>query len=318
MSGFMTSNTDHVIVANLYSSDLKDVFAEHLMGTQYVDWLSEFPHGDTFNIPSIGDLQVLDYAEGEKIRYSKMDTGNFTFSLTDYVSSATKVTDKFKMDSMWAPKIMSQFVPKMAKAIAERVEVDIMALGPDSQTSADTNTINGAYHRWVTKGTNQVIQIADFAKADYALKKANVPLTQKIAIVDPSVGHTITTLTGIVDVTYNPMWQGIIETGMNPTGLRFIRNIMGWDVYVSNFLKTGVNETIDSVTSGAGVANIFFSAAPEAKPFVGAWRQMPRVESDRNKDEQCDEYLTTARYGLGVIRPESLCVVITDTDQVYA
>lgn len=318
MSGFMTTNTDHIIRSNLYSGDLKEVFAETLIGMQYVDWMTDFPDGTTWNIPSIGDLQVLDYQEGEKIRYQKMDTGNFTFTITDYVSSATSITEKLKQDSMWAPKIMASFVPKMHKAISERLETDIMALGPDSQTATSTNTINGAYHRWVTKGSNQVIELDDFAKADYALKKANVPLVNKIAIVDPSVAHALTVNAVTNNISNNKMWEGVIETGLVPTGLRFDRNIMGWDIYVSNFLKSGISETIDSTAAGAGVANLFFSAAPEATPFIGAFRQMPKVDSEYNKDAQQEEYITTARYGLGVIRPESLCVVITDTDQVYA
>ena len=317
MSGFMTTNTDHMIVANLFSNDLKETFPEVLIGKSYVDWMTDFPHGDTWNIPSIGNLQVLDYVEGQKIRYGKMDTGNFTFSLTDYVSSGVKIYDKFKQDSMYAPKIMAQFVPEMNKAIAERLETDILALGPEYQ-AAGTNTINGAYHRWVSGGTNQVMEIEDFAKADYALKKANAPMTNKIAIVDPSVAVSLTTQAITNNISNNKMWEGVIETGLVKTGLRFDRNIMGWDIYVSNFLKTGVNETTGGATSGAGVANIFFSAAPGASPFVGAFRQMPRVESERNKDDQSDEFLVTARYGLGVIRPECLMVVITDTDQVYA
>ena len=51
-------------------------------------------------------------------------------------------------------------------------------------------------------------------------------------------------------------------------------------------------------------------------PFVGAWRQMPTVESEYNKDRQREEYLTTARYGLKLFRPENLVVVGSDTDQV--
>ena len=97
--------------------------------------------------------------------------------------------------------------------------------------------------------------------------------------------------------------------------MRFIRNIYGFDVYESNYLPDA-NETISGVTTTAGKANIFFSASQEVLPFVGAWRQMPIVDSEFNKDLQREEYLTTARYGLKVYRPENLVVVLTDTDQV--
>ncbi|MGW8178598.1 MAG: hypothetical protein ACWGQW_07520, partial [bacterium] len=78
------------------------------------------------------------------------------------------------------------------------------------------------------------------------------------------------------------------------------------------------SETISSVTASAGVNNLFFSATSDILPFVGAVRQQPRVESERNKDFQRDEYVVTCRYDFGLFRPENLCVVLTDTDQVYS
>jgi hypothetical protein len=61
MSGFMTSNTDHVIRSNLWSADIKDIFEHEIMGWKYVDMLTDFPDGDTWNIPTVGQLPVLDY-----------------------------------------------------------------------------------------------------------------------------------------------------------------------------------------------------------------------------------------------------------------
>ena len=97
-----------------------------------------------------------------------------------------------------------------------------------------------------------------------------------------------------------------------------MKNIYGFDVYTSNYLakcganQSGAAETIDSVDSGADArANLFFSASQDVLPFVGAWRQMPRVESERNKDFQRDEYLTTARYGLKLYRPENFITVLS-------
>jgi hypothetical protein len=71
------------------------------------------------------------------------------------------------------------------------------------------------------------------------------------------------------------------------------------------------------VTTAAGKANIFMSAASgDLLPFMGAMRQMPKVDGEYNKDRQREEYVTTARYGLKVYRPENLVCVLTDTDQV--
>lgn len=244
-----------------------------------------------------------------------MDTGNFTFTINKYKSSATYITEKMKQDSFYMSRLVSAFVPKQSRAIMKSMEVDVLNVGPEGQTASNLNQINGADHRWIGSGTNEVIALTDFAKARYALQKANVPMTNLVAIVDPSVEYTLSTLTNLTNVSNNPQWEGIVRDGMS-TGMQFRFNIYGFDVYVSQNLKTGVNETIDGKTSGAGVANLFFSAAPDVLPFVGSLRQPPKVDSDYNKDMQREEYVTTARWGFKLYRPENLCVVITDNDQV--
>lgn len=314
MSGFATASNDHLIRSNLWSSDLKEVFLDELMATKYVKMIDEFPDGDTLNIPSIGQAEVLDYVEGQAIRYSAMDTGNFTFTIDQYKSSATYVTNKMKQDSYVMTQVVSSFVPREHRAIAKAMEVKILSTGPDAQTASNLNAINGGNHRFVGSGTSETMDITDFAKAKYALQKANVPMTGLTAIVDPSVEYKLSTMTNLVNLSNNPVWGGIVKTGMS-SGMRFITNIYGFDVYVSQNLKLVGAETINSLTVAQGAANLFFSSAPDALPFVGHIRQQPKVDSEYNKDMQRDEYVTTARYGYKLFRPEALVVVLTDTDQ---
>ena len=210
-------------------------------------------------------------------------------------------------------QLVSSFVPKQERAIMEAVEADIFGLESE-QTASDLNAINGANHRYVASGTNEVMTVTDFALARYALKKANVPDEQLVAIVDPSVEFEINTITNLTNVSNNPRWEGIIDTGI-AKGMQFVKNIYGFDVFVSNNLADS-NQTIDSKTTAAGKANMMFSAASDVLPFKGAWRQMPQVESERNKDRQRDEFVVTARYGVKLFRPENLVVVLSDTDQV--
>jgi hypothetical protein len=315
MAGFSVGTNQHLVRSNLWSSQLKEVLEDELMGTRYVDMITDFPDGDTINIPSIGQAEVYDYDEGQAVRYTAMDTGNFTFSITDYKASATYITEKMKQDSFYMSRLVSSFVPKQHRAIAKAMEVDILSIGPDGQTAANVNAINGADHRWVGSGTNEVISVTDFAKALYALQKANVPTTNLVAIVDPSVEYTLNTLTNITNVSNNPRWEGIISSG-HSTGMRFIKNIYGFDVYTSMNLKSGIAETVDGLSVTTGVANLFFSAAPDVLPFVGHIRQAPKVDSEFNKDLQREEYVTTCRYGFKLFRPENMVVVLTDTDQV--
>lgn len=317
MGGFSTDANEHLIRSNLWSSRLKETFEDELLGLRYVDMLTEFPDGDTFNIPSIGQAEVRDYGENQAILYSAMDTGNFTFTITDYKSSATYITNKMKQDSYYMNRLVSTFVPKMNRAMMKSFEVDVLSIGPDGQTASNANLINDARHRWVASGPNETMVVEDFAKALHALQRANVPATNLVAIVDSSVEYQMNTITNLVNMSNNPRWEGVVETGIS-SGIKFIKNIYGFDVYTSQNLKSGISETIEGVTAAAGVANLFFSASPDALPFVGALRQPPKVDSEYNKDRQREEYVTTMRYGLKLYRPENMVVIISDTDQVYA
>lgn len=315
MSGFSTTNTDNLERANIWSQEMKDIFYADLYAQKYVRMI-DFPEGDTLNIPSLGQFEILDYAEGQPVKYTAMDTGNFTFSVNKYKQSGTYITRKAKQDLFYASQLVSSFVPKQMRAIAEQMERDVLSVGPDSQTATSLNAINGASHRWVGSGTNETMDVRDFALALNALQMANVPMTNLVAIVHPSVEFKLNTLTNLVNVSNNPMYEGIVSTGFR-SGLRFSKHIYGFDVYVSMFLPTGITETIDGVAATSGVANQFFSATPgDTLPFIGAVRQSPQVDTDFNKDFQRDEYVVTCRYDYKMYQPSNFVCVITDTDQV--
>lgn len=315
-----TQNTEHLIRSDLWSTQLKELFEDELFAVRYVSWLDGFPDGDLFHIPSIGQAEAQDYEENQAVTYSQLDTGEFLFKITEYVQSGHYITNKMKQDSFYMNQLVSSFVPKQHRAIMKRMEVDALRIGPDRQTASDPNTINGVGHRWVGTGTGNSIAVEDFARARLALQKANVPMTNLVAIVDPSVEFTFNTLSNITNVINNPMWQGIINDGIG-TGMQFRVNVYGFDVYVSQNLKQGLTDNIYGHAATNGVANLFFSAAPDAQPFVGAIRQSPQVDSEYNKDYQREEYVTTVRYGLDLFRPENLVTVITDNtiaDPTYA
>lgn len=324
MAGFGTQNTENLIRTDLWSSQLKEIFLPELYSMKYVHWLTDFNDGNTLHIPSLGQAQVFDYEEGQAIRYSGFATGDFTFSIDQYKSSGTYIYDKLKQDSFYASQLMGAFVPKMNRALMEVMEAQVLNIGVAGQTASNANAINGADHRRIGSGTGGILTPQDFAWAKYALQKASVPMTNLVAIVDPSVELYLSTLTNLVNLNCNPTWDGIVSSGIT-TGMRFITSIFGFDVYVSQFLPQGKTETIvdssgnsRSVT-GDGVANIFFSAAGgDANPFIGAVRQPPRVETERNVELQRDEYVTTTRYGFGFYRPENFVTILSDQSATLA
>lgn len=306
-----TTNTEHLIRSDLWSSQLKELFEDELYATRYIDWLDGFPDGEVFHIPSIGQGVATDYEENQAVTYSQLATGDFTFRVTEYVQSGNYITNKMKQDSFYMSQLVGAFVPKQHRALMKRLEVDALRIGPERQTASDFNLINGVAHRWVGTGPSDSISLEDFARARLALQKANVPMSDLVAIVDPSVEFTFNTLANITNVSNNPMWQGIVRDGFG-TGMQFRANVYGFDVYVSQNLAQGISETIDAGVVANGVANIFFSNAPGAGPLVGAVRQAPQVDSEYKKDLQREEFVTTMRYGLDLFRPENFVTILTD------
>jgi hypothetical protein len=310
MSGMTTGNTTLLTRSEVWSRELKEILRDELMAQKYVRWLQEFPDGDTFKIPSIGQAYVDDYAEDESVKYRPLDTGQFTFQITEYLSSGTYVTKKAEQDMFYMNELVSRFVPEQERAIMEHVEEAVLGL-QSQQTAANTNAINGGKHRYVATGSSNVINVADFARANLSLNLANVSANNRVAIVDPSVAYTIETATQLVGINNNPMFEGIVSSGI-ATGMRFVRNVYGFDVYTSQRLSTISSETLETVNCAGFKANLFFSADASVVPFIGAWRQMPEVDTEYNKDFQRTEFVTTARYGVKLYRPENLVVVLSN------
>ena len=313
-----TGNVSLLTRADIWSNELKETLKEDLMATRYVRMLDGFPDGDTFHIPSIGDARTDDYAEDTAVQYRPLDTGEFTFSITEYLSSGHYITKKAEQDMFYMSELVSSFVPKQRRAIMEHFEATALAAPEASYSANAQGAINGAYHR-MSGGNSGVLELQDFAYAMYALKKANVPQTNMIAIVDPSVEYQLNTLSNLVSVSDNPRWEGIVADGI-ATGMKFVKNVYGFDVYTSNFLADVTDSalperdgtTTNDFSSTAGKANLFFSAASDVLPLVGAWRQMPEVDTEYNKDYQRTEFVTTARYGVKHYRPENTVTIVTN------
>lgn len=77
-----TSNSAVLIRSEVWSAGLKQVLQENLTAEAYVRWLTEFPDGDQFTIPSIGEGTVRDYSENTPVVYDSLDTGEFVIGLT--------------------------------------------------------------------------------------------------------------------------------------------------------------------------------------------------------------------------------------------
>ena len=309
----------NLVRSELWSSELKELLRDEMMAQNYVRMLEGFPDGDTFNIPQIGAIQTRDYTDDTAITYDALSTANFTFAIDKYLSSATYITKAASQDSFYSAQLEARFVPEQGRAIMEHFESTTFAAPEVGVTANSAEAQDGIAHR-ISGGNTGKLELADFAYARYALKKSSVPDRGLVAIVDPSVEFQLNTLTNITNVSNNPMFEGIVRDGI-ATGMRFVANVYGFDVYTSNFLKSDVSDsalaerdgtTTNNFGTNNGVANLFFSTEGDANPFVGAWRQEPEVDYEYNKDYQRHEYVTTARYGVKKYRAEGIVTIVTD------
>ena len=324
-----TWGSTHLQRSEIFAAQMKDMLRDDLIAQQFVRNLSDIPSDSIateLKINSIGSLEVSDWAESVSMPSQRMDTGQFTFRIDEFVGNKVAFTDHFFETSFQANEVLAATPVEMKRALDEYRETAILKLAND-QDLDNANTINSAKHRFVGGGQGTdfpqgALTLEDFSYARFALQKANVPMSGLVAVVGPEQEHIINTMTNIVNVSNNPMWEGIITTGMGDmTGTRFLRNIYGFDVYVSNRLATTAtdeatlttfNDTAVADTSGYQ-ANMFFSMASDmSKPFIGAVGRPLRMKSWRDEDIETEYHYATESFGYGLYRDEALVVVLTN------
>lgn len=305
----LTSNTRAFIESEQYSSFiLRNLHDGMLPDTLYRD-VSDFGTGEVINVKTIGSATLQDVTEDSPLNYDPIDTGNVTMAITDYVGSAWYITDKLREDGSQIEQVQAEHQAEATRAVQENFESRFLEVCNSAQTDADANEVNSFAHRIGSAETNDVIALSHFIDMKLAFDKAQVPYGSRIAIVDPVCASTLDRLVGIQsDVT--DFGKGIMENGFDRDH-QFLMNLYGWNIITSNRLPKGDFSDGTNAVSGA-VANVFMSVMDDnTKPIMSAWRRMPRVEGDRNKDMRRDEFVNTARFGFGPQRLDTLGIVIT-------
>lgn len=320
------ANGRAVTRAVIYSGVLREQLEPELIAMNYVDVITSFPDGDKWEDVEMGGATVSDYHEGEEIDFKGLDFGTRTFEINEYVNSGHYITAKFSQDSYLASQIMAKVPALEARAIAADLEQKIfnLVMKGEGHKKDDKNILNGMMHRFVageSDDTYGTLTPEDFAYASVALNKVNyhgprvaiIPSYQEYAIVkNPRIRASL---------QYNPKFEGIVRDGAM-TGMKFAFNIYGWDVYTSEFLPQSSGETnlvardgkTFSALTNCGVAVLFTNLA-DSRPFRMAWRQMPKFEGRWNMVKQREEYVTVARYGLGMGDYDNLVVILcSDTN----
>lgn len=307
-------NSTAFIEAEQYSAFILRNLHDGLLPQQFYRNVTDFGAGTTLHIKTVGTVTIQDGAEEVAFDYTPIESGEVQLTITDYVGDAWYVTDELREDGAQVEALMSARSQESTRALQEVFETRFLARCNSAQTPASPNNVNGFPHRIASAATNNVATLAHFIAMKLAFDKANVPVAGRIAIVDPIVAAT---LDGLVNIVSNatPFAVNIMENGFAREH-QFLMNLYGWTIITSNRLPKGsFSDGTTTVTNG--VANIFMSVADDnTKPIMAAWRRMPKVEGERNKDLRRDEYVTSARWGMAPQRVDTLGILITDAAKI--
>jgi hypothetical protein len=312
----------HLQRGEVFSSQIKEMFMDQTFAAAMVRQISDFGDGKNYKISSIGELVIDQMSESVALPERRPDTGQFVFNINEFVGTKVPFTDVFLEDDFLASAAVATLPRKMKRAFDEYYESQVFKL-QRVQTNNNGNIINGARHRYTANGATRQITLQDIAYARYALQKAKAPLQNLVAVVDPSFEFNTNITATIVDISNNARWQGIIETGIGAgDSMRFLRNIYGFDIYVSDYLDTeqaieaGLTDYQANVTAtvvGDKVNQFMCLADDECKPYIGAWRRSPSIKSWRDEDVETEFHQLSARFGLNLYRPESLVSIVSST-----
>lgn len=305
----VTSNSQAFIEAEVYSSFILNNLHDGLLPNAFYRDVSDFGSGTTLHIKTLGSVTIQEAAEDTPLVYNPIESGEVTLQVTNYIGDAYYVTDDLREDGSQVEQLMAGRAVESTRAIQETFESRFLSVCNSAQTNANANVINGFAHRIASAETNNVFALKHLIAMRLAFDKANVPDSGRVFICDPVVEAT---LNGLVTITndVSPFGEMILKEGM-ARGQRFVMQLFGWDIITSNRLPTGTfSDGTTSVTGG--VANIFMCVLDDnTKPIMAAWRRMPKVESERNKDRARDEFVTRCRWGMGPQRVDTLGVLIT-------
>lgn len=301
----------------IFNTMLKEPKRDDIFAQNWVNFIGDFPDGSNYKINSIGELTIDQMAEGVALPDRRPDSGQYVFNINEFVGTKVGLTDVFFEEDFMANQVLASIPDRMTRGMDEYMETAVCKL-QRKQTANDSNTINSGKHRFTADGTGAVMTVNDLAYVVYTMKKSGVGAGAMIGLVDPAFEFN-TNVSSQVLTSFNPQYEGIITSGIG-SGYRFIRNIMGIDIYTTNYLdaltsaESSLTDYAGNTTAGSVgyVANMFFSASDRMNlPFIGAWRRRPRVESWKEYDKGIEYHQMSARFGLDLYRPENLVVCLT-------
>lgn len=307
----LTSNTRPFIEAEQYSSFILNTLQDGLLSQSFYRSISDFSHGDTLHIKTVGTVTLQEAAEDTELVYNPIESGEITFRLTEYTGDAWYVTDDLREDGNQTEALMAARAAESTRAFQEKFESDVLATAAAGYLTADPYLVNDFAHKIVSSETNGTLQLDSVIAMGLAFTKANVPIQGRVLLVDPTASAT---LNQFITLTSNitSFAEEILKQGVS-SGMQFRFNLYGFDIIESNRLygETNADDGTNTITGPVTYNLAMCIADDQTKPLMAAHRRMPTVEGERNKDKARDEFVARARYGIGIQRKDTMGVIVT-------
>ena len=314
-----TTNTRAFIESEVVSDFIIMNLHDGLLGTEFYRNVTDFQHGDQLNIKTVGSVTLQEISENTAPVYNPIETGEITLTITEEVGDAWYITDNLREDGHQIPALLQTRAMEGTRAMQEKFETDFLKTGAEHYATGGAgagvpNNINSFPHLIPSAGANNAFTLSQLVQAKLSFNKANAPDAGRIFICDSVVEAT---LNGLVTITTDvtPFAKDILTKGM-ASGQRFMTNLYGFDIMTSNRLH--IADYDDGTTSiTAGVGNLCMCVADDqCKPIMAAWRRLPKSEGERNKDLRRDEHTTSARWGFGIQRLDTMICLPTDATAI--
>ena len=208
----ITTNTRSFVEAEVYSSFILQNLHDGLLPDSMYRNVSDFGKGDTLHIKTVGSVVIQDAAEDTPLDYNPIETGEITFSISEYEGDAWYVTDDLREDGVDIDRLMGERASESTRALQESFETKFLKTPALAYPSSDPYLINGFAHKIVSAETNDIFALSHLIQMRLAFDKANVPAEGRVFICDPVVEAT---LNGLVTITSNvtPFATNLIEKG---------------------------------------------------------------------------------------------------------
>ncbi len=311
-----TQNTAAFIEANVQSAFILRNLHDGLLPETFYRNVSDFMHGSTLEIKTIGSVTLQEVSEDTAIIYSPIETGKITMTITEEEGDAYYITDNMREDGHQVEALLAARAVEGTRSAQESFETKFLIAAAAPYVAATTGLpINGFAHFIVSGETNDVVAISHLVQMKLAFDKANVPSAGRVFICDPVVEATLNGLVNIsTDVT--PWAAAILEGGLS-NGTEFFGRWMGWTLLSSNRLPIDASATDGSQTIINARMNLFMNILDDqTKPIMGAWRRMPKVEGERDMDNARDKFVMRQRYGFGVQRLDTMGCLATHATNI--